>query len=225
MSDDIVWQPLADAVGTRMPVYIADLTTQSSITEMARSVLSATSGSLIGVGHSMGGRVAMEMAHIAPDRVTGLVLANTGHHPRREAELPKRHAMIALGHDSMEKLIAQWLPPMVHPDRTNDAALMTSLRDMVLRADADIHERHIRALIDRPNATQYLPDITCPTLLVAATDDAWSPIQQHEEIAHAMPNAELTIIENAGHFAPLEQPQAVTKAIMAWLEKQAGALK
>ena len=42
---------------------------------MAEYVLDATGGPLIAVGHSMGARVAMEMAHLAPERIAGLVLA------------------------------------------------------------------------------------------------------------------------------------------------------
>jgi len=110
VSDSIVWAPLADAVGHRMPVHAADVSRASSISGMAENVLAATEGDLIAVGHSMGGRVAMEMARIAPDRIRGLVLANTGHHPKRDGEEIKRQQMIDLGHRSMDELADQWLP-------------------------------------------------------------------------------------------------------------------
>src|SRR5689334_17884378 len=146
VSDSIVWAPLADAVGHRMPVHAADVSRASSISGMAENVLAATEGDLIVVGHSMGGRVAMEMARIAPDRIRGLVLANTGHHPKRDGEEVKRQQMMDLGHRSMDELADQWLPPMLHPDRLSDAGLIGHLRTMVLRAGADVHERQIRAL-------------------------------------------------------------------------------
>ena len=129
----------------------------------------------------------MEMARIAPDRVKGLVLANTGHHPKREGEEIKRQAMIDLGHKSMERLAAHWIPPMLDPARAaEDQALLADLTAMVLRADAEQHERQIRALIGRPDANAYLGDITCPVLLVTARQDSWSPIAQHEEIGAAI---------------------------------------
>jgi pimeloyl-ACP methyl ester carboxylesterase len=222
ISDAVVWQPVADSAAGSFAVYQADVSEGTSITGMAETILAETDGPLIAVGHSMGGRVAMEMARIAPERVRGLVLANTGHHPKREGEEIKRQAMIDLGHESMAKLAETWLPPMLDPARTGDKALMADLTAMVLRADADQHERQIRALIGRPNASAYLKNITCPVLLIAARQDGWSPIAQHEEIGAAVKDSELAIIENAGHFAPVERPAETTAAIMEWLDRRFG---
>ena len=222
VSDAIVWQPLEAAVAARLPVHRADLTRDASIPAMAARLLAETDGPLVAIGHSLGGRVAMEMAHQAPDRMAGLVLANTGHHPLGDGETAKREAKIALGRKSMQALADEWLPPMVAPDRLADTDLMNDLRTMVLRADADIHERQIRALIGRPDAGAYMGTIACPVLLVAARQDAWSPVVQHEEIAAAVPDAELAVIEDAGHFAPLERPDAVSAAIVDWLERKIG---
>lgn len=222
ISDRIVWQPLADAVAGHMPAHHADLTQSSSITDMARGLLAAVSGPIIVVGHSMGGRVALEMARLAPERVRGLVLANTGHGPKREGEEIKRQQVIDLGHKSMDLLADAWLPPMLDPARIADKTLMAKLRAMVLRADAPMHERQIRALLGRPNATAYLQTIACPILLITARQDSWSPIAQHEEIAAAVPDAELVVIENAGHFAPVERPTEVTRAITDWLARRFG---
>lgn len=222
VSDRIVWEPLAEAVAGKFPVHHADVTTQPSITEMAQGVLAAVDGPIIAVGHSMGGRVVMEMARIAPDRIKGLVLANTGHNAKREGEEVKRQAMVDLGHESMDKLADEWLPGMLDPARVSDEALVAELKEMVLRAGADVHERQIWALVGRPNASAYLKDITCPVLLVTARQDAWSPIAQHEEIAAAVADAELVTIENAGHFAPVERPAETAAAIMEWLTRRFG---
>jgi pimeloyl-ACP methyl ester carboxylesterase len=205
-----------------MPVHHADLTQTDSMTDMARGLLAAVSGPIVVGGHSMGGRVAMEAARIAPDRVRGLVLANTGHHPKREGEDIKRQSMIDLGHRGMDLLADEWLPPMVDAARIADKDLLAELRAMVLRADAAIHERQIRALLGRPNATAYLKTIACPVLLVAGRRDSWSPVAQHEEIAAAVQDAELVVIENAGHFAPVERPHEVVSAITDWLARRFG---
>ncbi len=47
--------------------------------------------------------------------------------------------------------------------------------------------------------------------------DAWSPPAQHEAIAAAIPHSNLVIVEGAGHMLPLEAPDALNKAIAAWL--------
>ncbi|KRA47410.1 alpha/beta fold hydrolase [Devosia sp. Root635] len=220
-SDAVVWRELADAAP--LPSHAADLTRDASIAGMAQRLLAETEGRLVAIGHSMGGRVAMEMAHQAPQRLAGLVLANTGHQPRREGEQARRQRLIDLAHADIEQFADAWLPPMLDPARIGDAVLMAALRAMVRRAGAAVHERQIGALLGRPDAMAYIPAIACPILLIAAQQDGWSPIAQHREIAAAAPDAELAIIENAGHFAPLERPEEVTSAIMGWLDRRFGA--
>lgn len=221
-SDRLVWQPVADAVAGKMPVHHADITQSDSIADMAVGLLAAVSGPVIVVGHSMGGRVAMEMVRTSPERVRGLVLANTGHHPKREDEEIKRQAMIDLGHKDMNLLAGTWLPQMVDAKRMKDTELMATLRAMVLRAGAAIHERQLHALLGRPDAKAYLKAIACPVLLIVGQQDNWSPISQHEEIAAEVADAELAVIENAGHFAPIERPDEVRAAITDWLSRRFG---
>ena len=111
---------------------------------------------------------------------------------------------------------------MVGPANRDDPALIGELRAMVLRADAEMHARQIRALMDRPDAGAYLSQIAAPTLLIVGRQDEWSPVAQHVEIAAAMPNARLVVIDDAGHFAPFERPQKVIDAILAWIDSNFG---
>mgnify|MGYP000860173765 FL=1 len=220
VSDSSVWRPLAEAMTSRMPCHDADVTRDISLTAMATRLLDEIAGDIIAVGHSMGGRVAMEMARLAPERLRGLVLANTGHHPRRAGEETRRQAMIDLGNSDMAALADTWLPPMLDPARLDDQELVTRLKAMVIAAGPTVHERQIRALLDRPDAGAYLADLACPVLLLAARNDGWSPIGQHEEILQAVGDGEMVVIENAGHFAPVEQPGEVTKVICDWLDRR-----
>lgn len=219
VSDSRVWRHLAAAAPQGFTPVNADVTRDSTIPDMARRLLDETKGPLVAVGHSMGGRVAMEMARQAPDRLRGLVLANTGHNALSEGELPKRQAKIDLAHQDMARLAAEWLPPMLDPARVGDTALIEDLTQMVLAAGAEVHERQIRALIDRPDAATYLPSITCPILLVTGAQDGWSPERQHREIAALTSNAEVQVIENAGHFMPVERPNETMAAITDWLSR------
>lgn len=218
--DARIWRPVADAVTGRLPVHAADLTAMTGITGAAQDLLDRVPGPLVVAGHSMGGRVAMEMARLAPERMRGLVLANTGHHPPRDAEMPKRLEMIALGHRSMADLADVWLPPMLDPSRLADAALVDDLRQMVLSSSADIHERQIRALMTRPDAGAHMADIPCPVLLITGRQDSWSPVAQHQEIADAVTDAHLVVIEDAGHFAPVERPEDFVAAVTGWLHQK-----
>ncbi len=222
VSDARVWRPVAGALGGDH--VLAEGMRAPSIEAMAREALALAEGPLVPVGHSMGGRVAMEMARQAPQRIAGLVLADTGHHPLAPGEAEKREAKIALGHRDMAGLVEDWLPPMVDASRHEDAALMDDLRDMVLAAGPELHETQIRALMGRPDAGAHLGDLRCPLLLLVGETDRWSPPSQHEQIAALAAGGESTLVTvpGAGHFLPLERPGAVAAAMRDWLARHFG---
>lgn len=220
LSDSRVWLPLSESVGKKMPVYHAALAGYDSLAAMAKYILGEVSGPIVAVGHSMGGRVCMEMARLDPERVIGLVLADTGYHGLRDGELKKRQAVVDLGHKSMPTLVDSWLPPMVNLDRHRDSDLMGNLRQMALQFDSVTHESWIRALINRPDAGSYLHAIHCPVLLMTGDRDNWSPISQHREMAELLPDSEFVVIDDAGHFAPVERPYVVCSSVIEWLGRR-----
>ena len=218
LCDEIVWKAAIDRFAPEMTVAIGNCQTQDSITDMAKDILGANPGQLMVAGHSMGGRVALEMIRLAPERIERLALLDTGVHPRKEGEEAKRQVVIDLAFEKgMRALADQWLPPMVHPDRHGDAELMGTLTAMVERMTPELHQRQITALLNRPDAVTGLSDITCPVRLIVGRQDAWSPPAQHEAMLPYLKNAALEIIDDAGHFAPIERPEALVSALEAWM--------
>ena len=221
LCDATVWQPLLAELS--QTAQVADLSTRDDLTAMARDCLAGTSGPLRVAGHSMGARVALEMARLAPDRIERLVLLDTGIHPLRDGEADQRAEIVRFAHENgMQALADRWLPGMVHDPNRADAVLMRRLTGMVLRKTPDLHERQIRALVNRPDAAAYLHDITCPVLLVVGREDQWSPVSQHEDMLRLLPDARLEVIEGAGHFAPLERPAEVAGLVVDFLTGQHG---
>lgn len=213
VSDAFVWRATVAAISD-LPCVVVDVTTQTSIPDMARDLLARHDGRLVIAGHSMGGRVAMEMARMAPGRIAGMALLNTGIHPQREGEADKRQAMIDLAYTAgMAGMAEVWLPPMMRPDADPD--LVAELTAMVCRATPEIHERQLRALLSRPEAAASLT-YKGPMLLVTGRQDEWSPIAQHQDIARLCPQARLEVVENAGHFAPVEQAATVAALLGTW---------
>lgn len=170
------------------------------------------------LGHSMGARIALEIVRKAPERVTRLVLADTGIHPPRPGEREKRYALRDLGREQgFAALVDDWLPPMVGPAMRSDKVLLGELRAMCLDAGQDVFEAQIEALLNRPDVTDVLTEIACPVSLIVGSDDAWSPVEQHREIAAAIGDCPLSIVPKAGHMAPAERPAAFNAAIREWL--------
>ena len=166
----------------------------------------------------MGARVALEMIRLAPNRIEKMALLDTGIHGLKEGEPEKRQAIIDYAHKhGMEALAQKWLPPMVYEGNYENVELMEGLHSMVLRMSPDIHERQITALVNRPDAKIHLAEITCPTLLLVGRQDQWSPIAQHQDMNKHIKGSVLEIIENAGHFAPCEQPEQTAYKLIPFL--------
>ncbi len=218
LCDETVFAPQVQALSDAYDVRVPDFFGLSSMQDMAQHVLDLAPERFSVAGFSMGGRVAFQIMAMAPQRVERFCVFDTGTGPLAPGEEAKRQAIIDLANrEGMEALAASWLPPMVHPRRRADPAFMAPLTAMVLRATPAIHEGQIRALVTRPDARPVLPTIACPTLIACGRDDEWSPPAQHEAMAAAIPGAKLVVIEDSGHFLPLEQPEAFTKALREWM--------
>ena len=218
LCDAHVWGPQAAAFGGDYEIRIPELFAFRTIEAMAEHVLAQAPARFALCGHSMGGRVALEIVRRAPERVERLALLDTGTHPAQPDERAKRMALVELARSKgMAALADVWLPPMLHPGLPRDGALMNGLRAMVGRMTPEIFDNQQTALLTRPDARPVLAAIRCPTLIGVGRQDGWSPPARHEEIAAAIAGATLAIFEDCGHMAPLEAPDAVSAALGAWL--------
>ena len=219
--DARIWAPQAEALrATGSDVFaIEGYGEADSLGQMAEQVLQNAPARFALAGHSMGGRVALEVFRRAPERIERLALVSTGIHlPRSEKEAEGRFELLARGvEQGMDALIDAWLPPMVWEPNRLLPGLMDNLTQMCAEMGLDTYERQIRALLARPEVESLLPTIQCPTLVATGEHDSWAPPAQHEGIAAAIPNARLEIVAGAGHMVPLERPEGMTAALASWL--------
>lgn len=177
----------------------------------------------------MGARVALEVFAKAPERVTRLALFDTGVHPPLEGERDKRQLLIDLGQQQgMRALVNAWLPPMVHPDRHEDAALMQPLFEMAIKPGVAGFSRQVRALLTRRDAMPLLQKVKCPVLVAVGEQDLWSPPVQHAQMIDNLTTAAGTLYHvypDTGHMAPIESPEAVNASLEAWLAMPANTAK
>ena len=73
------------------------------------------------------------------------------------------------------------------------------------------------ALRDRPDQKETLRAYAGPSLVLCGRHDALCPVERHELMHDLLANAQLTIIEDAGHMPTLEQPEETTAALVRWL--------
>jgi pimeloyl-ACP methyl ester carboxylesterase len=220
--DADVWRGQTRALSQTTAVTVADYAAADSITKMAEIALALTPDPIAVAGHSMGGRVAFEIMRIAPSRVAGLALLDTAYRgfPGGEAgerEIARRSELVNLARTKGMRAMAEfWMPSIIHPDRMSDAELISAILAMMSRKTPEIFAAQIKALLGRPDATALLSTIRCPALVLCGRKDTWSPLEGHREIAAAIPNSHLAVIEHCGHMAPMERPAEVTAALTAW---------
>jgi pimeloyl-ACP methyl ester carboxylesterase len=218
LCDSLVWDATIAAFTSTHDIVVPVLDDLDSIPAMAARLLLASPTTFALAGHSLGGRIALEVLRQAPQRVSALALLDTGVHPCSIGEPQQRQALLDIADTQGMRAVARaWLPPMVHPARRLERAFMAPLEAMIERRTPVTFRNQITALLNRPDATPVLASIHCPTCVICGRQDEWSPPAQHEVIAAGISGARLSIIENAGHMAPCERPQAVVAELRRWL--------
>lgn len=219
LCDASVWEHQRASLARHADIHVPVFRGISTFRDMALSVLNdkAAPAKFSVVGHSMGGRVALEMMHLAPGRIEKFALMSVGVHPVQPGEAAKRMTMVKLAEQKgMAALADAWIPPMVHPSRQQDTALIQTIRDMVLRCTPADHRCHIEAALTRMDQSLYLPAIKQKVLLLCGTEDGWSTLVQHQKIQQQLATSELHSVADAGHMVTMEQPEAVSRVLVNW---------
>lgn len=223
LCDETVWAAQRHALN-HVEVFVPSWGERASLVDMARGALEEAPSQLLCVaGHSMGARVALEMARLAPHRIQKLALFDTGIDPLPgdEAGARERAGRMELlrmaREQGMRAMGIAWARGMVHPSRL-EAPVFADILAMIERKSVAIFEAQIQALLTRPDASDVLAGLRCPTLIGCGREDAWSPLARHERMHRLLPQSQLVVIEESGHMTPMEQPHAVSRALADWLE-------
>lgn len=171
-------------------------------------------------GLSMGGYVALSIAVRYPKRLRGLMLVNTraAADSPETAQVREQQARQIDATGDVTPVVAMMLPKLFGP------TTQTRRGDLVERTGAVMRQTpargvsgSLRGMANRPDRTADLRRIALPTLVMAGEADAMIPVEESRRMACALPNAELAIIPDAGHLAPLENPGAANAAILRFL--------
>lgn len=231
LCDEAVWADQSDALADIADIHFAINGARDSLVAMAEAIIAQAPPRFAIAGHSMGGRVALEVVRRVPDRVIALGLLDTGYQPLAageagEREVAGRHALVEKARRrGMRAMGWEWLQGMVYPSRLSDALLVNAILDMIERGTPDLYAAQTRALIGRPDAAPVLAKVRCPTLVLCGQDDLWAPPQRHEAICALVRGSSLTVVPYCGHMSTMEQPAAVSQALRSWLVQGAAGLE
>ena len=201
------------------PVMVADHTRDPSIAAIAGRILANAPPVFALVGLSLGGYIAFEIMQQAPERVGRLALLDTSARPDTAELTARRQAPMALARaGKLIEVADESFVFFVHPGRHEDLALRDVVRAMAEETGVEAYLRQQQAIIGRPDSRPTLAAIRCPTLMLAGEQDQGTPPELAREIAGGIAGARLVIVPDCGHLSTLERPQAVTKALVEWMQ-------
>jgi 3-oxoadipate enol-lactonase len=169
------------------------------------------------VGISMGGMIGQHLALAAPERLERLVLAST------TSRYPPEAA--ALWAERIRTVAAAGIEPQVVPtlERWFTPSYRAAHPEVMARIAGLIRATPVGGYIGCCQAistlatTARLPDIRCPTLVIAAKEDAGTPPAMGEEIAAAIPGARFASLAGASHLCNVEQAAAFNRLLLDFL--------
>ncbi|WP_217922612.1 alpha/beta fold hydrolase [Miltoncostaea oceani] len=225
------WRELVAALPGDRPVVLpefpglggapprADATVDGFADEVAERIgREAPEGRAVVCGLSLGGYVALSLAVRHPDRVAGLVLADT----RAEADTPEardgRHAAAAqVRAGGTAGFLDGFVPKLVAP---GDADALARARALADAQDPEGVARALEALAGRADRVADLPGVAAPTLVIVGEHDGLTPPDFARTLAAGIPGAELVVIPGAGHLTALEAPDAFAAALTGFLARR-----
>jgi pimeloyl-ACP methyl ester carboxylesterase len=233
--DRSMWLEQIKALRDRYRVIVPDLRghgeshapegtySMAAMAEDVRELLEALkiTGPIVLGGLSMGGYVSLAFYKAYPDRVRALILMDT----KAAADAPdvaqKRLAT------AQAVLDADSAGPVVEPmicrlfgatTKSNHAERIAPMRERMERMSPWGVAGASRGMAARVDRRSELASIRVPTLVLVGEEDEITPVSTAEEMAKAIPKAELVVIPRAGHLSPWENPADANSALDRFLK-------
>lgn len=213
-----LFAPQLPVLWQRGPVTVAQTTQGDSMADIAAAILHSAPSRFVLMGLSMGGYLAFEILRQAPGRVAALAVLDSSARADTDEARENRLRMMALAQQGKLRLATELnFPRSVHPSRADDAALRATVWAMAEETGTAAYIRQQTAIMNRPDSRPMLASIACPSLVLVGAEDALTPPDRAEEMAAAIPGAQLHIVPECGHLSTLEQPDRVNTILEGWL--------
>lgn len=160
---------------------------------------------------SMGGYAAFSLWRRHQNRVAGLLLADTRAEPDDEAAKDRRRAVAEKARTGGSGAIAESPPPLLSEGAS--AELWNRVKGVIRKQPGEAIAAAALGMAERPDSRPVLPSIDVPTAIVVGAADTLTPPPMSEAMAEAIPDAELVVLDGAGHLSNLENPEGFLSAL------------
>jgi pimeloyl-ACP methyl ester carboxylesterase len=166
-------------------------------------------------GLSMGGYTTFALFRKIPEKFAAILLFDTTSASDTEEKRQNRFSLIdKINKDGSQALVENMLPSLTGDfTKENNPGLVKDLEQRVVKTNPRAAIAALRGMADRPDSTDIISQIDVPACLVFGREDKVTNLDAAEMMKNNLKNAELTIIENAGHLSNLEQPEQFNAAV------------
>ena len=170
-------------------------------------------------GLSLGGYVIFGILRQAPERVAGLILADT----RTSIDTPERRAArdrsIELVRRNGASAIADEMIPNIlgATTRAERPEVVAHVRALIEAQPAETIAAGLAAMKDRPDSSDVLRRVTPPTAIIVGEEDTITPPSDAEHMRQCVAGSTLVTIPKSGHMTNLETPREFNAAMSTFL--------
>jgi pimeloyl-ACP methyl ester carboxylesterase len=212
---------LPDWPGSGKSGYNAGLKTIEEYAELLHAILAVEGiSTVILLGHSMGGYIALAFAEKFPGYVVGLGLIHSTAFADTPAKIATREKSIAfIEAQGAGAFLQTAIPGLFAPAFAKDHPGVVDYwitRGLYFAADSLV--QYYRAMMARPDRTKVLAGSTVPVLLLAGALDQAVPLGDVLEQAALAGQTSIHILREVGHMGPLEATTAVNDCITDFLQ-------
>lgn len=212
LEDEESWREALAPLG--LPLHVI-ANRGDSIPAMAESLLERAPPRFVLLGHSLGGYVAQQAALTAPDRVTALALVSTSARAETDVSREARATLVAAAREDFAAVVAKLARAALAP--ANRAGMLAGVEAMMLAGGVDRFAREQHAAATRPVFAERVATVACPALVVTGAEDAVIPGAASDELAAALPDAQLVRFVGCGHMPQMEAAEPLRAALSEWL--------
>ena len=170
-------------------------------------------------GLSFGGYVTFALFRRAPERIGGMVLADTRSTADTEDGLLARRTLLeAVRREGLAGVPDRQIPKVLGATTRHERPeVVAAVRRLIEGNGAPAIEAAIVALMRRPDSTADLNRINVPTLIIVGEEDEITPIADAQAMHRAIDGSSLVVLPRAGHLSNLEAPEAFSTTISEWV--------
>jgi 3-oxoadipate enol-lactonase len=172
-------------------------------------------------GLSMGGYIALRTVERNPERIRGLILADTQAKADSDETKLRRGASIkAVKAHGVNAYAEGFVKTAFAPESFKKKAdAIDMIRRIIESNSAPGVCGALLALATRTDTTDALAGIRVPTLILVGEHDALTPVSASKEMHERIDNSEMHVIQNAAHMSNLENPEAFNNHVIDFLAR------